>query len=457
MISLHLHEILPHIDGVIIQEKASPSFNKVITRQHKLKANTLFFCLDRNIKETQKPFPSCIIVSDQIEQVRNISGDVTIIKVHNIKHAYRSFLSFYRSLFTIPFIGVTGTYGKTTTKEMINHILSGQFKVKSTIRNYNLFRSNSSVLANLEDDTDFAVFEFGVGKLGHLNRCCQYFAPFTAVITGIGVDHIERFGTFENYRREKANILNGVGEDQTAILNADCHNTFKISKLYPDLNKIWFGLGENADFKAQNIKYSENSMDFNLVYNQNTYSVHVPCFGIHNVYNALAAISTVYSNGVDINSAIEHLKSFKSLKRHVELTKGVKGATIIDDTWNTNSGSIKAALTVLNHLSKGKTTIALLGKISELGEEEENEHKKIAQMVIDSNTKILITIGETASIISKEAEKLGMNPRNIFICSDVEKAKSILEEIAREDSIILIKTSMRESFKHFLRDLKKTI
>ena len=150
VISLHLDEILPHIGGVLIKEQASPSFNKVITRQHKLKAGTLFFCLDRKIKETQNPFPSCIIVSDRVEQVQKISGDVTIVKVHNIKHAYRNFLTFYRNLISIPFIAVTGTYGKTTTKEMIKHILSGAFKVESTIRNYNLFRSNSSVLANLD-------------------------------------------------------------------------------------------------------------------------------------------------------------------------------------------------------------------------------------------------------------------------------------------------------------------
>ncbi len=196
---------------------------------------------------------------------------------------------------------------KTATKEMIKHILSGAFEVEFTIRNYNLFRSNSSVLANLDVETDFSVFEFGVDKASHLDRCCRYFGPFTTIITGIDVDRIERFGTFENYRKEKAKILNGAGDHQSAILNADCYNTLKISELYPNINKIWFGLGENADVRAQNINYTENRMDFTLICNQNSYAVQVPCFGLHNVYNALAAISAVCSNGVDLQWAIQRL------------------------------------------------------------------------------------------------------------------------------------------------------
>lgn len=457
MKQFHLQEILPHIGGVIIKQGLCSSFQTVITSNKKLNEGTLFFCIKRNIGNTltKKPFPNCIIVCDRVGRLKNIPSAATIVRVKNIKVAYQRFLSFYRGLFNIPVIAITGTYGKTTTKEMIKHILSEQYKVKATLGNYNLFRSNSSVLTRFEDQTDFGVFELGVGKKGNLDRCCQCFGPFTAVITGIGADHIERFGSIEKYRLEKSKILKGVGENQAAILNADCQNTLMISKEFTNKKIVWFGFSENADFRAHNIKYSENSIDFQLTFNKETFFVRIPGCGTHNVYNALAAIAAVHSNGVDIRYAIQRLKSFKPLKRHLEIMRGLKGSTLIDDTWNTNSGSIQAALNVLNQLGHEKTTIAVLGKISELGAEEKNEHKKVARMVIENQIKILISIGNTASIISREAIKLGMDPNKVYICATDIEAQNILNELANPNSIILVKTSMRESLIRFVKSLKK--
>jgi UDP-N-acetylmuramoyl-tripeptide--D-alanyl-D-alanine ligase len=454
---LQLQELLPHIGGVVIKEGVSFSCQNVITRIKNLRAGSLFFCLDRDLFQTeqQMSFPPCIIICDRIDRIKNIPVGATIVKVKNIKDAYLRFLSYYRSLFTIPVIAITGTYGKTTTKEMIRHILSEQFKVEATKGNYNLFRSNSTILANLQNETEFGVFEFGVGRSGNLDRCSRYFGPYTAVITGIGADHIERFDTLERYRLEKSKILNGVGENQVAILNTDCENILKISESFSKKKIVWFGLRENADFRAQNIKYSEYGMEFLLRFNQRNYSISVPGFGLHHVYNVLAAIAATHSNGVDIDLAVNRLKTFRPLRRHLQVMKGLNGSTLIDDTWNTNSGSIAAALDVLNQISKGKDTIAVLGKVSELGVEEENEHKKIAQMVIENQIKKLITIGETASIISKEAIRLGMDPNSVFICKSGEEAKGSLQKMTGPNSVILVKASMRESFKKFLKQLKK--
>lgn len=455
---LQLEEILPHIGGILIKEGTLTGIKKVITNPKKLKDGALLFCLG-SVKNLEKDhsFPPCTIVSERVKNLRNLSGDVTIVKVKKIKKAYEDFLSYYRSLFSIPVIAITGTYGKTTTKEMIKHILSDQYKVKATKRNYNLFRSNASVLANFDAGTDFGVFEFGVGKKGNLERCSRCFGPYTALITGIGADHIERFGTIENYILEKSRILNGVGENQLAILNADCQNTLKITKDCTDKKFTWFGLGEKANYRAQNIQYTDHGMEFTLTFNHSSYLVNVQGYGIHNVYDALAAIAATHSYGIDLGVAVERLKSFKQLERHLEVSKGLKGTTLIDDSWNTNSGSVQAALTVLKDLSKGKTTIAVLGKISELGLEEENEHKKIAQLVVDHKIDKLVTIGNTASIISNEALRLGMDSHNIFICKDEMEATTILEKISGSNSIILVKTSMRESFGNFLKELKKQL
>jgi UDP-N-acetylmuramoyl-tripeptide--D-alanyl-D-alanine ligase len=454
--SLNLHEILPGINGVVVRMGPAPVLNKVITQKKKLQKGSLFFCLDRNLKETDcgEAFPSCVIISDRVEKLKNITGEATIVKVKNIKRAYKSFLQFYRSLFDIPVIAITGTSGKTTTKEMIRHILSSRYKVKATLGNYNLFRSNASVLANIEEDTDYAVFEFGIGKSGNLEKCGRYFGPYSALITGIGADHIERFGTSERYVEEKLKILTGVGEGGIAFLNADCPHTSQALKTLDTLKPVWFGLGDAADYKAEDILFSTNRMAFTLRHKERSYPVVIPGYGIHNVYNSLAAIAATHTHGIDIQAAIDRLKSFRHVRRHLEVKKGLNGSTLIDDTWNTNTSSVQAALSVLKEISKGRQSIAVLGKISELGKEEKTEHKKIADMVIKSQPSVLITIGETAATIGNEALRLGMDPGKIHLCRQPEEALELLKGMAGPRSVILVKTSMRESFRKLLKNIK---
>jgi UDP-N-acetylmuramoyl-tripeptide--D-alanyl-D-alanine ligase len=454
--SLNLNEILPCINGVVIRNGPPPVLEKVITQKKKLQNGSLFFCLDRNLNETDfhKAFPPCVIISDRVGKLKNIKGDVTIVKVNNIKGAYRSFLQFYRSLFDIPVIAITGTSGKTTTKEMIRHILSSRYKVKATLGNYNLFRSNASVLANFEEETDYAVFEFGIGKTGNLERCGRYFGPYSALITGIGADHIERFGSTDKYVAEKLKILTGVGKNGFTFLNADCPNTSQALNTLDTVNPVWFGLGDKADYKGEDIRFSAHSMEFTLRHKENTYQVSIPGYGIHNVYNSIAAIAVTHVHGFDILSAIDSLKSFRHLRRHLEVKKGLNGSTLIDDTWNTNSNSVQAALSVLQEVSKGRHSIAVLGKISELGIEEKSEHKKIAGMVVKSQPSVLITIGQTAATIGKEALQLGMNSENIHMCKQSQEAFELLKRLAGPQSVILVKASMRESFRKLLRDLK---
>jgi UDP-N-acetylmuramoyl-tripeptide--D-alanyl-D-alanine ligase len=452
---LHLHEILPPIKGEIIKEGPPLTLMKVITQKKKLQKGSLFFCLDRNLgkRDIKKALPPCVIITDRPQKLKDITGDATIVKVDNIKEAYHRFLLFYRKSFDVPVIAITGTSGKTTTKEMIRHILSEGYNVKATLGNYNLFRSNASVLANFEENTDFGVFEFGVGKTGNLDKCSKYFGPYSALITGIGADHIERFGSPEKYRDEKLKILNGVGKDGLVILNADCPNTVE-SAIKMNINPLWFGTDSNADYRADDIHFSDQGMTFTLKYKNRGYPVVIPGLGEHNVYNALAALAAAHSHGIDLQSAIRRLKSFRPLKRHLEMKKGIKGSTLIDDTWNTNSSSVHAALSVLKEVSNNKHSIAVLGKISELGAEEKAEHKKIAGMVIENQPSTLITIGKTASTIGKEALKLGMDAENIHMCEKPEDAFSLIQKLAGPETIILVKTSMRESFRGFLKKLK---
>jgi UDP-N-acetylmuramoyl-tripeptide--D-alanyl-D-alanine ligase len=453
-----LKEILPILKGRIMTGNEESYFNKVVTKIKHVKPNSLLFCIDKKEAEALKKanLPPCIVVIDHLELVNHLDQEgVTVVTVKRTKAAFRKFLTYYRSIFDIPVISITGSTGKTTTKEMITHILKKQGNVKSTILNYNLFRSNAAVLLRFDEKTDFAVFELGVGYRGHLSLCSKYFGPFSTVITTIGADHISRFESKEDYIQEKAKIFKGLGEKNVVVLNADCENTKKVN-LSTVTNKIFtYGFSDDADYKASNFHYVENGVSFTLTYENQLYDVFVPGYGKHNVYNALAAITTTNAHGVPIEVSIERLKSYKHPRRHLEVSTGLNGATIIDDTWNTNSTSVKAALTVLKDISKEKKTVAILGQISELGTEEENEHRLIGREVFAKQIDKLITVGETASMIANEAIKMGMKKEDIFPCVNESEVLSAVAELADPNSMILVKTSMRQSFRDFMKKLKQ--
>lgn len=453
---IKLQEVLSVIGGNIVQGHINSTITNVTTKIKHVREHTLFF----NLKKESLPehvtlsLPTNIIVVDNLRFVTKFAENTTVVKVRNIKRSFRKFLSYYRNLFTCPVIGITGSSGKSTTKKMITHILSNEHNVKSTIQNYNLFRSNASVLMKFDEETDFGVFELGVGYRGHLKLCCKYFGPFTAVITTIGTDHISRYRSKEDYIQEKAEILNGLGKKNAVILNADCENTRKID-LSSITNKIiYFGFSEKANYRATHVQFSTNGMKFVLHHDQKNYDIFIPGYGIHNVHNALCAIATTHYHGICIEKAIKQLETFKHMPRHLEVSEGIHGSTIVDDTWNTNTTSVEAALKVLRHISNGKKTIAILGKISELGSEEENEHRKIGKMILEHQIETLITIGKTASIIANEALKQGMKQENIITCNHPSEVLSLVSEFANSDSIILVKTSMRDSYKDFVKKLK---
>lgn len=454
-----LDDYIQSFKGHKLKQGSSLHFKSVVTKFRNIQENSLYFLTDKGTLQKKQTFslPTCIVVIDDHSLMNKLMGDITVIYVAHIKKAYRAFIQQYRKQFNFPFICITGSVGKTTTREMIAHILAEKHLVKRTKGNYNLFRSNAKIVTNMDEETEFGLLELGVGYQGHLNLCSRVFSPYTAVITSIGTDHIERFKTVAKYIRQKNKLLRGVGEDNAIILNADCLNT-KMLKIAPYKGKVlYFGQDNKADYQAENIIYKENTVEFNLKYNGQTFPVTIPGYGIHNVYNALAAIATTHFHGISLDYAIKRLLSFRHYKRHLELKTSQKGTTILDDTWNTNSSSIKAALDVLQHIGKYKTKIAIIGKISELGDEEEKEHKKIGENINKNKVDYLITIGETASIIAEQAKNNGFPAKHTFPCTSPEQVLSIIDGLPLSNSVVLVKTSMRESFKSLMKDLMTTI
>lgn len=455
---IKLQEILETIGGVIVSGNPNPIIRYVITNKMYptyWKNDTMFFHM-RSKKDIyiDPGIKSMVIVTTRPEKISNKGPFITIVKVNNIRKSYWNFVRYYRNLFNIPFVSVTGTCGKTTTKEMISWILMKDKIVNKTEKSQNTSASNLKYLLNVDEHTDVTVIESAVASRGHMFLSSRYFKPQIGVLTSIGLDHLNGFPTFESYMEEKAKIFTCVGDRGKMVVNCDDENIKKINLSSYKGKIVWYGKTNSAHFKIKDIKYSTKGMNFTLAHKGKLYQLFVPGFGEHNVYNAVAAIAVAYELGVNIKESGNRLKTFKHVERHIEVLPGIKGCMLIDDTWSTNPTSIKSALEVLANISKGKRKIAVIGDIKWLAHESQKVHKSVGELVAKSGIDTLVTIGKDARLIGKRAVELGFEHNQVYMFDSPTEAQNILTKLIDKDSVVLVKTSMKQSFGPFMKRLK---
>lgn len=446
MKNIILKDIINLIDGKLKYGNDNIIVKNAVCRNKYLQDNTVFFHLDKTDKINWSKFEkynNFIVITEKVDDSIKIQEEFTVVLVKDIKKAYWRFVKYYRNLFNIPVIAVTGTCGKTTTKEMIKHILSRFYKVNATFLSSNATSMNLPYLMDIDDRTQAAVYETGVAYYpGDLLNSCSYFLPNIGIITNIGIDHLSGCGSLENYIKAKAEMIKGLNYKGTLILNGDDKNIKKIDLNNFNGNIIYFGTSKKCDFRATNVKYTKNGMEFTIIYHNLPYKIVIPGFGYHNVYNALASIAASHALGIGIKECGEILKSYEYISSHTQIFNGIKDSTIIDDTWSSNPTSTEAALEVLTNISKGKKTIVILGKMSLLGEYENKFHSKIGDLVYKYGIDILVTVGKIPKVIGKRALELGMKERNVYMLKDGNNLYEILKPLLDENTILLVKTSM---------------
>lgn len=320
---LPLQDILKIIKGTVIAGRGNPLINHIATEKFQMrdKKTTLFFHLNSNEQPIYVNKYKTIIVTEKPAMFKTTNSSF-IIKVENIHTAYWSTICYYRELFTIPVFGITGTSGKTTTKEMISQILAMKgLNVESTYKSFNSDRRNLLYLVEMNNKTDAGVYEMGVSDPGDLKKACKTLQPNIRVLLNIGVYHLEGCITMENYIKAKAEILEGIKPEDILILNSDDKNSKKIDVSHIK-QKIYIGIYEEADFMAKNIEATDHEIRFTLVHNSAEYQAVIPVAGKHNVYNALASIAAVYQIGIGIEESIKLLSRFKHLHSHLQRFSG---------------------------------------------------------------------------------------------------------------------------------------
>ncbi|HHW48366.1 MAG TPA: UDP-N-acetylmuramoyl-tripeptide--D-alanyl-D-alanine ligase [Clostridiaceae bacterium] len=448
MKSLPLKTIISEIGGEVFQGTKDITVDNFATKRRRLGRGVLLFDLYHNddinpgikLKNCR-----CAVVTEKPFDFAFIGSNITVIRVPDISKAYWKFVEFYRNLFDIPVIGVTGTCGKTTTKEMIKHILSGRLKVNATYKSYNSAFRHLGYLLSMDDDTQAAVFEMGVAYPGDLLLSSRYFKPQVGVITNIGIDHLQGFGSLDAYIKGKAEFLEGLGYKGTIILNADDENIKKIDFSKFKGNIIYFGYSDKSHFKIIKTRHVKKGIKFSMQHNDKVYNFVIPGHAEFNVYNAAAAIAAAYAVGFDIEEAGRRLESFENVEKHFEFNEGINGSIIVDDTWSTNPTSAESALKLLKRLSRGKKTIAVLGKMSLLGKHSNEFHYEIGAKAARMRINKLVALGNGAEEIARGALEKGMKEQDVYFCKNSEQAYEILNKVLDDKSIALVKTSMLAS------------
>ncbi|MGE7688540.1 UDP-N-acetylmuramoyl-tripeptide--D-alanyl-D-alanine ligase [Lysinibacillus sp. NPDC097214] len=406
------------------------------------KPNTALFTDKRivNWKDMGTLYP-IVLVTDRLYSQKEIPEQIIIIKVNNIDEAYWKFVNYYRNQFDIPIVAITGTSGKSTTKEMIKHILSAEKNVVSTPLSSNSRTASLQYLLNIDDHTDAAVFETAVGSPGDIKLAGEYFKPTIGIITNIGAHHLNYCKTLEGYIKAKGEMLDIISPTGSLILNAEDINTNKLdlSKFQGHIIKV--GKHESCDFRASDIRYHKNGMLFNVHHKKKLYEIFVPGFGEHQVYNALAAIAAIDEMDLPISLAAKQLPSFQKLNKQLQVFKGINNSILIDDTWNITTTSLEAGLKVLNALGEGKKKIAVLGTITDLGSWGYIIHEQAGELISEIGVDVLITIGEHASIMALHAIEAGLSSP-VYIFKNSTRVYTLLEDIVDENTVLFIKGDM---------------
>ncbi len=327
------------------------------------------------------------------------------IRVEDTRTALQAIGRFYRKRLTLPLVGVTGSVGKTTTREMIAAALSAGFRVFKTSENHNSQVGVPITVTEIAAKDEIGVLELGISLPGEMPVIAGIAQVDMAVVTNIGTAHIEQLGSRENTMREKLRIQDGMKEGGILFLNGD-DPLLRRQKAKPGCSTVYYGMGENCDYRAEELNLVAGYPTFTADCRGHRLRVSLGVAGEHNVTNAMAALAVADAYGVDLEAAAQKLSSFHGYKNRQQIFES-RGITVIDDTYNASPASMLAALKVLMSMKQPGRKVAVLADMKELGRESGRFHREIGEWLAMHPVDLLVTYGELALEIEKGARAGG--------------------------------------------------
>ncbi len=383
----------------------------------------------------------CCVVNSDFENTQGLS----VIVVEDTYEALRNIAKYYRSRFNLPSVAITGSVGKTSTKDMVAEVLNQHYNVLKTEGNFNNEIGLPLTAFKMSKENEIAVFEMGMSAFGEISRLSEIAAPEAAIITNIGFSHIEHLGSQENILKAKLEVLDGISPGGTVILNGDDEFLNGAMDSIP-FETLSYGIeNKNADMVAYNIKKSSEGTEFDVRVESEEWHILVNVPGVHHIYNALAAILTGLLYNMSMNEIAEGITKFKpSGMRQNTIELGDK--IIIKDCYNASLTSMKSGLEVLSvtqpkNSEEASRCVAVLGDMLELGSYAEEIHRQLGRLCCDYNLGCLIAIGSNAKFVVEGAIECGFNSSELYVFYDNNTAKEHINEILKPNDVVLFKGS----------------
>lgn len=450
MLELNLQEIVKATKGALLKEADVKEIKAVSTDTRKIEEGTMFIALKGEIFNGNNYVLDAfdkgakIAIVDEVKcDLNELKEDVALIKVQNTGRALMDLAKFYREKLGLKVVGITGSAGKTSTKDLVAAVLSDKYKVFKTKGNFNNEIGLPLMILELDSTYDVAILEMGMRGLGQIKELAEIASPDLGIITNIGISHIEILKTRENILKAKMEIATFFDKNNTLVV---CGNDDFLGALPEAEYKIVkTGVGENFKIGAKNIALEELSSKF-TVYDgekEEEFSLDMP--GEHNISNLMLGIAIAKELGVSFEEMKRGLKNIEATSMRLELIKK-DGFSILNDCYNSSPVAVKSAIDVMKNI-EGKRRIAVLGTMRELGHKSEEAHEEIGKYAKENGIEKVLCFGDFSENI-KEGYGEG--------CTVYENKEELIKDLLNiicDGDIILVKASRSLKFEEITKAL----
>lgn len=440
MESLSIEEILHACGAVAFNCSKIDHVKGISTDTRKLQQGDLFVALkgenfDGHEFVTKALESGAAVVLSQKE----LPGELPYILVKDTLKALHNLAKTYKKRFQIPFVAVTGSSGKTTTKDMVASVLKEKYKVLKTEGNFNNEIGLPLTLFNLDSSHEICVLEMGMSSLGEIEVLADIVRPDVGIISNIGTAHIENLKSRDNILKAKTEMFTYFSQNNIAVINGDDDMLQQLKNKPYQI--VCYGRSHYNDYIAENIIEKDDGIDFELLNSGKREKYHIPIPGIHNVYNALSAICIGKLYHMNQNEIQRGLSSFKPSKMRMEIFQGIMDIKVINDSYNANPDSTMAAIQVLSSMDTKGRRVCILGDMFELGDYAKEGHNKVGRFAAESKIDVIIAVGKMSSEVINGASLAGGSQLKLIAFEDVKAAMLEIKKIIKSSDVVLIKGS----------------
>ncbi|MBT5548863.1 MAG: UDP-N-acetylmuramoyl-tripeptide--D-alanyl-D-alanine ligase [Nitrospina sp.] len=449
-------DCLDAIGGQFLQGDPDCLFQGVSINSRAVSRGELFVCIKGErfdghdfLADVMVREAAGIILSDP-KKLPKKARSPFVIQVPDTLKALQDLASFQRKRFPFKVVGITGTNGKSTTKEMIASILETKFKTLKTQGNLNNLIGLPLTLLEREPSHEVGVLEMGMSAAGEIKRLAEIAQPNIGVITNISEGHLVELKSLKNIQSAKGELFDALTEESTAIVNADDPLVLELARSLR-AKTVTFGIDQPADVRASEIESEDNiGFQFKVKLFDKTLSVRLPYLGYCNIYNTLAALATGHSLGIQEDAMTLGLENYQRMSQRNELTRH-KGVDLINDSYNANPRSMTEALKTLDSFRTQGRRIFAIGDMLELGDLSIPAHENLGEEISRSKVNILIAVGKLASLAAKNTRALAGNKIKVLEFADHQEAAEFLIREATSGDCVMFKGSRGSAMEKILQ------